>query len=280
MYVILEWSSGKKTQNEEQDADTPEPSSHPLEGFSCSKEELEQEAEQKKDSENSVEPEALDTSARPAEPEVECRGPPVPKTVIDQDSQPSHTPPVVQESQVPCTPDKAVFVEESQEVESYFQEDQTPPEWNEGDGVADDTKKNEPASMPAEPTSDGAEPSQPTTPSKEHLEALEKDEERVDLKSDEEDLARRQAFKAGFIFSLPNGLSRRQLDFYKVGSPIIDIEFIFEELHFLYYALHLLYPIINLYKLYYSSFFCHFPHFCSWPRRTGNRFLSWRTYRS
>lgn len=42
MYVILEWSSGKKTQNEEQDADTPEPSSHPLEGFSCSKEELEQ----------------------------------------------------------------------------------------------------------------------------------------------------------------------------------------------------------------------------------------------
>jgi hypothetical protein len=119
--------------------------------------------------------------------------------------------------------------------------------------------------MPAEPTSDGAEPSQPTTPSKEHLEALEKDEERVDLKSDEEDLARRQAFKAGFIFSLPNGLSRRQLDFYKVGSPIIDIEFIFEELHFLYYVLHILYPIINYINCIIQVFFAIFHIFALGP---------------
>ena len=197
-YIVLEWSSGKKTKNEDQDADTPEPSSHPLEGFSCSKEELEQEAEQKQ-SEDSVEPEPLDTSANRAEPEVKCEETPVPKTVIDQDSQASQAP-VVEESQVPGAPEKAVVVEDSQEVgqQEYFQEDQTPPEWNEGPGVDHDTMEAEPANMPPEPTLP-SELSQPATPSKEQLKALEKGEEQDDLKSDEDELSKRQAFKAGFI---------------------------------------------------------------------------------
>ena len=207
-----------KEPEDKEPEDQPEPSNHPLEGFSCSKDELEQENEQQV-SKDSVQPEALGTLTCSAEPEVECEEQPVPKTVIDENSQPSDTAPVVEASQVPCTPAKAdvlvedsqVFVEESQEYQpiEYFQEDQTPPEWNEGDGVTDDSMKPEPgvandtmqvepASIPTEPTSGCAELSQPTTPSKEHLEALEKGEEKEDLKSDDEDLAKRQAFKAGF----------------------------------------------------------------------------------
>eukprot|EP00435_Cladocopium_sp_Y103_P031774 s360_g8.t1 len=202
-HVVLEWP-GKKNKNEDQDDETPaEPSNHPLEGFSCSKEELEQEAEQRA-AEVSVEPEApsRDTCAPPAEPKVECKEPPVPTTVIDQDSQASQVPPAVEESPVPRTPEKApgkaVLVEDSQELE-YFQEDQTLPEHKEGDGhgVGLDTMEIEPCT-PAEPTLGGAAPSQPATPSREHLEALEREEEKDGLKSDEEELAKRQAFKAGF----------------------------------------------------------------------------------
>eukprot|EP00435_Cladocopium_sp_Y103_P048124 s117_g14.t1 len=92
------------------------------------------------------------------------------------------------------SPDIVVEIHDDSQQE-IFQDSQTPPEWKEDAAYAQKMRDLDERTDPKPDSSATTADATPKTPCKNLLDELEKEEEREDLKSDEEDLAKRQAFK-------------------------------------------------------------------------------------
>lgn len=88
-----------------------------------------------------------------------------------------------------------VEIQDDSQQHEVFQDSQTPPEWKEDAAFAKSMNEIKETADPKPDSSATAEDTQPVTPCKDLLSEFEREEEREDLKSDEEDLAKRQAFK-------------------------------------------------------------------------------------
>ena len=191
-----------------------------LEGFSASKEQLEEEQE-----------EAAHAAAEAAPADMVCpEDSQVGDTQLPSQSQPKDAQQLVDQvsaTEEPKPNDSAVPVEdvegvpddtqldsmESQPLPEHFEDSQTPPHWGKemrypGTMESGDEDGGAPAPLACEGGGVPAEPlpcdppihePQPKTPSEEDLRKLETQEERADLQSDEEELKGRQAFKDRFL---------------------------------------------------------------------------------
>ena len=122
---------------------------------------------------------------------------------VDEKPQPAeleaqHDKPGEAHGENPATPKHSkdiVEIQDDSQQHEVFQDSQTPPEWKEDAAFAKSMDEIKEIADPKPDSSATAEDAQPVTPCKHLLSELEREEEREDLKSDEEDLAKRQAFK-------------------------------------------------------------------------------------
>lgn len=186
-----------------------------LHSFSESKEELEEQAEEQAAAMAQAE-QPGSTNDKPAESQnPDMKGGSDSDVVVDHGpaaeetpAPPSTKPPQhMEQAEAPSTPKKhrlVIDLSESQPEKqpNDLQDSQTPPHWKEMEfeNSPRNNAKNSQSDAAHPPQSEvqkQAEVSQPKSPSKDLLEKLEKEEEKTgqDMSSDEEDVAKRQAFK-------------------------------------------------------------------------------------
>ena len=256
--------AGKKSAEDSQSPSNGEKTSGErlLEGFSVSKEQLEEEQE-----------EAAHSAAHASAPVVCPEDSQVGDTPPPGQSQPEDETSVVQVSGMEePKPNGSVPVEmipddtqpdslDSQQLAEHWEDSQTPPHWGKemrypgtldsGDEVGDapvpasedggapaplaSEGGGVPAESPKPLPSDPVHGPQPKTPSEEELRQLELQEERADLQSDEDELKGRQAFKDRFLISY-------------VSILCISLAILIHCMH-IFFALQTLVLVKNIYTL-------------------------------
>lgn len=194
-WILLEGKSSKDNVKEE--ASKPA-STDELHSFSESKEELEEQAEEQAAAMAQAE-QPGSTNDKPAE----SQNPDM--TGDDSDVVVDHGPAAKETPAPPSTPKQHLVIDLESQPEKQpndLQDSQTPPHWKgmEFENSPRNNAKNSQSDAAHPPQSEvqkQSEFSQPKSPSKDLLEKLEKEEEKTgqDMSSDEEDVARRQAFK-------------------------------------------------------------------------------------